>query len=717
MNPFNVVIDAAQARISKDRISTIITGDDWNYALSSNVFIEPVTRTVMLSPLPLTDGWRTSHTGDYARFGIADYTLTTPSKWTQGDKVGDGHSNYLYSLNVNEVLKTTGTYGANRGIYLSFFAPSSGNERHVQIDFGWGNTANYQSGVSVRIWSDGHVEIWKAGVQVGAGSISGRADDQQQHLALKTTDIYAIPYRNRELLIFSNQGGAFRHTFEDLTEAPGQTITPDEKIWWYVPEGDATVQCAPLRFATSGYICSRKVIFAQSASGASSGTVYVDNGSASYSLVQPDNINSSFSSGTECRVKVSFSGGTGTSTPYVHAVAVEFPRQTAQTNAGSYTLNPYITSMSLDVPEEPSSVQMEIELKKPSELETTEGVSKLRRISNRAIKCTFGTQDVLIGRTEPPEWHEAIDDGARRVTLRIRDKWKVFEHYIFSDPYPLDGLNIVDAFKFIIKAAGFEDSDIDIPPIAFNLPQVKTQSESFNILIEVGDTAADWLKRLHETYCATYMMGWFPTASGFKFRLFLPDNNEAPKQTLFKTLEEAYSHLIGIGQLEEDANRNKRNYVFRSFKETVLEPEANYIYVTGRDPRSDRPIVAHKIDSASANPTTVISLRPDNWLGEIRKYGWVDETITTLDAAQYACNIIYNRLTPIRRIAEWESELLLDTTGKVLWRGDVVELKGYGKFRITSLSAELNHEPTNDDANRHWRPTTYVGEYIGESTP
>lgn len=718
MEPILVSIDTEQARIKRDRIGTLVAGEDWNVAFAYDVIVEPVTQTLMLAPLPLTDAWRTSHTGDYARFAMADYSLITPSKWAEGDKVGDGHSNYLYSLDVNEVVQTTSTYGANRGIYLSFFASSSGNERHVQIEFGWGDPGVYVQGVSCRVWSDGHVEVWKDGYYVGTGSISGRADDQQQHLALKTTDIYAVPYRNRELLIFSNQGGAFRHTFDDLEENVSNIITPDEKLWWYVPEGDAVVQCAPLRFTTAGSICSRKVIFATApASGSATvGQIYADGTPPTWSLVEPDGASPFTPNGSdkECRVKVNFTAGSGTSSPFVYGVTAGFDAEVANTNGGdAFTLNPYITRMSLDVPEQPSGVELSITLKEPEALETTEGVALVRRMSNRAVSAQIGSQTLLDGRTEPPEWNEAIDDTARRLMIKVRDHWKAFENYLFSDPYPLDGMNLRDAFIVIVECAGFSSSDIDIPAISFNLPQVK--SDEWNVLIEVGDSAAEWLERLHDTYCATYVMGWFPTAAGFKFRVFLHDPDEAPAVALYPLLSDAYDAYILAGNTPEEATLNQVRGVFRKFKETILEPEANHVFVVGRDPRSDRPIVVSSIDEASANPETPVSSRPENWLGEVRKYGWVDSAITTEDAATYACSIIAQRLTPIRRIAEWECDFLSDDEGLIMWRGGVVNLVGYGKYRITSLSADLNIEPTEDNPDRWWRPTTYVGEYIGEA--
>jgi hypothetical protein len=152
--------------------------------------------------------------------------------------------------------------------------------------------------------------------------------------------------------------------------------------------------------------------------------------------------------------------------------------------------------------------------------------------------------------------------------------------------------------------------------------------------------------------------------------------------------------------------------VYRTYHTQVLAPEANDLYVMGRDPRGGKPIVAHKADSASQAVSTAVGSRPANWLGFIRKYGWIDPSITTMDAALFALGLLYERLTPAREIVEFECEYLPG-----VWRGDLVDLvRADGTtvtVRVKTFSGTFEHVGTfgsDSAANAVWRPCKYVGE-------
>ena len=80
-----VLIDVPEPRPVKGRLAVGADGSTWDYRpgiTASDVWIDPCTSTAMLAPLPVTDAWRTTFSGNYARYAYADFTGTDISKWS-----------------------------------------------------------------------------------------------------------------------------------------------------------------------------------------------------------------------------------------------------------------------------------------------------------------------------------------------------------------------------------------------------------------------------------------------------------------------------------------------------------------------------------------------------------------------------------------------------------------------------------------------------------
>ncbi|MBX4216102.1 hypothetical protein KW797_04095, partial [Candidatus Parcubacteria bacterium] len=134
--------------------------------------------------------------------------------------------------------------------------------------------------------------------------------------------------------------------------------------------------------------------------------------------------------------------------------------------------------------------------------------------------------DFLNGLTQPVRWEDDFSDANKRLTLDIRDKWKQLENFRFPDEVPLDRLYLDVAFTTILEIAGWDlDSEVDIPEIGFQIPfggpcgGSGDDATRWTCKIEVGDSAAEWLERLHSSYCANFYMRIRPTATGVKFVL------------------------------------------------------------------------------------------------------------------------------------------------------------------------------------------------------
>ena len=743
-------LDHGQRRLRRDQLNTLIHGGyDRNVETNKPVagwagfglvdangdqslFVDRVTATLMFRPVPMLKAWQTNGSGIYARLKKADYTLITGSKWLEHNFNGNS-SVALKAQDLHEKVVTSTAWPKNRPFYLSWFIGQNFSDRNV-LELGWSNTGDKTAGVALRVFPDGTVEVYKSGVKIGGGNVGGTKSEKTAKTGW--LDLFIIPMPKRDLLVISREGEGFVHSFADIDEFDTDpTITPAEKFWWYVAEGEVQVECAPLRFLSTGWRTGIVTVFIEPppAGVVPSFTIFKDlpGYGPAFTLAAklvtaavadlgdvdfaPDGVE------RECRVRVDFSGGDGESTPFVRGVLGQFPGETILTDsAEALVLDQWVTAARLEVPESPSSVRLELDMRRPDEIDP-EGNAKLKVVSNRPLKVSLGTVTVLDGVTEPLSWWEAIDDKARKIAVGVRDRWKALENYRFTDTIPLDGLRLKKAFEDVAASAGFDSTELDVEDAPVTLPTGSTQGHGdWCVQIEVGDTAAEWIQRLHEDYAGTWFLGIVPTANGPVLRFRSPEDlGDIAVFTLYDNVAEAIQKLTDEGQTSAEARRLCYQRTYRSFRESVLEPEANVVHVTGLDRRTWRPIHSIRYDSPekkSHDPTLPPSLRPENWLGEIRKYAWVDYALATQTETDRAAELLARRLTPVRFMAEWEAELMIDpATGVPLWRGDVVTLDGKGDYRIVSLSLTIEKEPATGD-NWQWRPVRYVGERLVADT-
>jgi hypothetical protein len=728
-------LDHAQYRVHLDRLATLISGqfepdaelknpvrgwsDRWGTTDANGdllTYVEPVKGALMLAPAPFLKAWQTTGTGIYARLGLSDVTLGDATKWKE--HVMDGSASKFLKLTDSNAgsgartILTNTTWPKNRPFYLGWFVADWGGEKRYRLECGWNNSASSASGVSLRFFADGSVEVWKNAVLVGKGSLG----DVQK--ANKVLAIALIPYRRRELLIVTPEGKGFSHTFDDIDEnETDPTITGATKFWAYVPEGMADLELAPIRFPASAYRAGITSIFSEAPGSGETveTTLYRDNPgygavTSSAKLVTaadaavdflPDGVTRS------ARVRVDLTSD-GEATPFAYGVQAEFPTQRQLTDDSEVkNLDEFTLSYSISFAEDASTTSVELVLNRPDELDP---LGSIPLQVNRPLEVTYGGRAFLDCFTEPVQFVEAHGDSNRRVTLRARDRWKSLENYRFQDPTPLDGLTLRQAVLKICKAAGIEEAETDIEDDAFTLPSSgRGSSGDWSVLIEAGDTAADWLNRLKESYAGNWFLGIAPSPTGPVLRFRSPETmDEEPLLTLYLTEAEALADGVPADQV--------RNVVLRSFVETSLEPEANDIYVLGMDPRTRRPIAVHYPDTASQDPTTAPSARPDNWLGEIRRYGYLDPYLPTLAAVERCAELLYKRLTPRRYVAEVECEALLDpATLLPAWKGQVVTIFGKGDYRIQTGGFDAPREPTAE-IDFVWREGRYVLEKLVDGT-
>lgn len=736
-----LVVDSAQRRVPVPSFHALLSGKTWGRTAFNDVWVEPDGKRLLLVPLPVTTAWSTTGSGNYARLAKANYSLITASKWVDHDRGRVSGDVYLASLDVNEAVITTASWEANRGFFLSWVAYNTGNDNFAQVECGWGDTAgnHAKSSVSLKFYSDNRVEVYRYGALVGEGTISRPPDDFHAaqraiwdkggaQTAHSTVDIVLLPFARRELLIYSiTQGGAFTHTFDDIGDEDRETtLIPASKFWWKVPSGQATVSAAPLRFATEGYITSKTITFDEpppvgttfefsvfsddaypGVAGADFEASVVEAGDPATTFT-PDGVK------TKCRIRLDFTNGIVTHAPTVYGVAMFSLPQVKETPDEEVDLLPYCTSLKLSVPESPSDVALDVELMEPEAIEGL-GASRLRSIANRSVALRLDGLDILDGVAEAPSWVEAISDEARKLTLKVRDSWKRLESQMFSAEFPFDSLQLTEALRRILTFGPFEASTLEMDGVDFELPTGGNTAEGkFAVMAEPGDKLSDWMTRLHDTYIGTWMYGFAPTADGIRFILRDPEQEDIDDDVieLFDDNEEAIQHYRDAGESELEARRKSVYKVFRNFTETTLEPQANAIVVSGYDWRKHQAILVKIDDEKSIDPELPVADRPDNWLGERRPFVWGgDPTLASKRACVRVAELLFDRMTPARKVCEFSAELLRHEDGRIVWPGfSRVNLKRKGVYRITSMAADFVKEPSVDGTTDkwRWRTTTYT---------
>lgn len=729
----SVSFDHAQKRLSHNRIACVAAGLELDGPYWEHVWIDPVTKSLMLRPGPMYPEWYTSNTGKFEKLDLADFDPGDPTLWQEEVKFSDAAGKYLSSLsNAPGSLVAKTAFGLNRAVYLSFFFYSAG-DNYIVLEGGWNPNPNYLESVGFRIYGNGDFELWKGGVLVGLYNVSGFIVGDQK--ANQMIDLMLIPCRRRELLVVSRQGNGFSHVFEyilETDEAP--VILPNEKFWVDFPSSKAQVQIAPIKFETSGYATSLDYQLSEAPTGTDTKEQY-DNpafaggndkdwliwGDPPYAGSQPTTTTATFvtkengaftanGSNKEVRIKVQITGD-GNYSPTIYGAQVAYEAISDDTDASEeVVIDDYCEELALDIPDDPTGVTFRVQLLRPEHLDANV-VAKLKRINNRPAKLHLDGIVWVDAQGGSPQWEMSTTDFTQRLTLEFRDRWKSLENYRFTDRVPLDGWQLVDALKFIITCAtGLEDDpDPEVSAFSFDdldfriQPIPQPEAGDFNVVIEIGDTAAEWVQRLIEDYSATWFYGFRPTEFGVKFWFKSPatlDSADAVYE-LWPSIEDA----ITAGKSELEAWK----FVYREYSEETLPPEANDIRVTGWDPRLRRALQSHYPDENSKDPTIAPSAKPDNWIGEPLLYGLMDPAITSQAVCDDACRLLFDRMTPIKVVGEIECEALVLENSVPVWRGDNVYLHGKGLYRVISGCIDSEKEPKTGD-EWQWRPAHYCLE-------
>jgi len=643
----------------------------------------------MLAPLPVTSAWRTTYAGNYARYQKTDYTLTTPASWKQMQIKASGDY-YLQSLNVTERATLTTAWSANQPAYISLYVPGlKDSDDTVILKAGWG----VGSAGSVEVWfaANGSAQVYKSGVLVGTYQRNDSNIAPQANAVYLTSvasdfiTIMMIPCRRRELVVSTSTGLAFSHVFADLSPATANTITPAAAFSWLIPQGQASVQLAKLQFATSGYGVSpvKKLRYAPPTGATFYSTYAYDaigpgSASATYSVVK-DDLTAYTPNGTikDVRAKVTLSSSTGSATFGFYEIDMVYDPEVGSTADDPVDITCDVERLSISVDDNGRATCSLTTRRKPI---TDAGVDQPQITSDRPIRIALSDGavsptyiDVFRGTLTPPEITYEEGDTTRDWSIFVysgQDRSRDFDLAYIVESYPYDGLIAVNAIIDLMLIAGYDGNVYlsgDNPLL--DLPYSPNISKGqYALAPDFFDTVGGYLDKLKNDYYANWITGWMPTTSGYLYVWQdTPNASTTPVMTLYQSI--ATATTAGITEVL----RPKR--VVRRMSSHYETPEATQVQVVGQDPATGLFITKSRVDTAAETASTAPASRPYNWRGRPVPYQLRDPALTTQDAVDQACDILYDRLTTGRILIEWESDfLVLSSNNRPLWLGDVVRI-------------------------------------------
>lgn len=163
-----VYLDYPQKRRNlKNPLVYAMDGTSVDSSTSINAYIEPVTRSIMGMPVPMTPSWRTTYSGQgYNRYQLADFTFTSPTSWKNIDFYGTGDT-YIYCISnsapiMNAAISLNGGVKRNRPLFFSFIKQNK-KDSNTQIlaKLFWAGTDFVNRDTQLHFKDDGSCDVYR----------------------------------------------------------------------------------------------------------------------------------------------------------------------------------------------------------------------------------------------------------------------------------------------------------------------------------------------------------------------------------------------------------------------------------------------------------------------------------------------------------------------------------------------------------------------------
>jgi hypothetical protein len=694
-----VLVDVPEPRPVKGRLAVGADGSTWDYrpgTTASNVWIDPCTSTVMLAPLPVTGAWATTFSGNYARYAYADFTGTDIGKWS-GFHVSKSTSDTAIRNDqvTSAAIELTTSLSRNTPMWFRFHrnAPQDSSDAillSARYNYGAAGSAPDNFSIEVKFRANGSISVFKNGNleatydRSGSNFSSARAYTSTYNPTKRWVNVMIIPFRTRELLVWTDNGTCFSHTFEGLeypNDPAANPITPAGTFSFVVPTEKIGLQVARIYFETSGYIMGALKSLRYAPSSGEWGTptyqTYSDNFGAGATMptittsvvdgASPFSAFSANGSKTDVRIKVAWSGSTAGCNAGVYCADAWSDPTPTTTYDGTIDITDAITSLSMETGEDGrTTLSMSARIKRLID----KSVPNLSQTGDRPIAVQISSPktgaswvDLFRGTLSPPEIvYETGADPYTYGTMEFRgvDRYGDLDVTMFPESVPNDNNTIAQFLDRVLPVAGYDRATYvdENYTTGFTLPFSADMSRgNYSMVPKRADYVGGYINQYRDEYLATWYLGWRPTSAtsptgGYKFQISDPDDvgNDAPI-TLYQSYADA--QLWG-GYLGYEATQK----TIRSMRRYYESPEANQVTVVGQDPKTNRLLTKTTINLNSQIPGTAPGSRPDNWRGRPIQYILTNENLTTQDAVDSAADLLYKRLGTGRYMIEWESDLL-----------------------------------------------------------
>lgn len=766
-------INHRQRRLGKELLNTIAFAEDWDLSLSSGAFVDTeIANVAMARPLPLSSQWSVGPaTGNYARFTLASYLTggaygITASEWMEDNYRFDGDKFIVSKGALNNPVYYGTAVGANQPYYVEFLSYNTGNQVFKQFSTGITRTLGDLDG-SIRLdyWTNGkllfyrngtyvktfHIEQEKASKALDRNKQSRQDSNRETYSSAGNTGtpkhsnkyigLLIIPMANRGLLVFNTVGRGCLIHFDDIDylDEDSYITSASSYLWWQVHSGQQKVQMAKCYFEQTCSLIASTNTFLQNpdrrqpqdikvyCSYTGTGSRNTAEANITKKYVQPNSIDNLFvQNGVnyQGRIRIDFTND-GTYTPLIAAAECTMRPLEAYTSNEPYDITSKTTECTLDVPEDFNPAKVSFTCKEPYEIEQATGNLAITNKPIRLLAEHSSTKQVRIwaGRTQPISFKDNISDKTRRLVTPGIDATEALKNYIFDEPVILGKYYLDEAFEFLLDCIGHNLTDVQpmYNPTTgerINLTDswAKRRNQSnfpdqhaFQYQIEVGDTAYEWMMRLFKDFIPDGMMCFRPTLirGQYDYTFWVRPSWDLPTTTM----KDIYVH---DGKLKLDPRRKHPFHDICTYYGIIgTEIGCNRAGVMGLDYRTQQPIIAYKNDYSSQNVSATVAQRPDNWLGEVRKFHLGSDRLSTQTHVNEATKRLLERGSKHQLMCAFDCpNMLFDKdTDLPLWKGDVIKIAERALVRITSL--KTNFQRANPDVGRNqgvwYSPTSYTG--------
>ena len=184
--------------------------------------IDPATLSLFGKPLPMTDEWRTSYVGNYARYDITDYTFTNPIKWKRQavQNAGDWYiiSNSEIVNDQQDIIELDVYQQRNDPIFFSFSKlQKKSSSKQPLLKLFWENAINRDKDVQLHFMQDGGCDVYRGYVKLPGSIIAQTTSSTITGLSTQFNDaVFGLLPGNKVLDVYGRELGTVSSITNDL---------------------------------------------------------------------------------------------------------------------------------------------------------------------------------------------------------------------------------------------------------------------------------------------------------------------------------------------------------------------------------------------------------------------------------------------------------------------------------------------------------------------